>query len=549
MGDNKQYSKMPTTTSSDVELYKQKIQTLLQAYKEQEDEKKRLQEVVEKLESITIEDDEVCKLKNMLVESEKQRLKKEKILLADRKGLLEKYNESRKELKLLKDKIKQTGMDISEESDITINVDKTNNKNDKSSSKKECNDNGSLKSNKLNDSIHIHNLLIDTKKTFESDSKSLHKKIENLYKINNEKDVRISKLESSNEMSNLKIAELANENATYREKIMILENEIEKMENIKFDIKEPSSGVSEEDEKIVEESKLGAKLNSIDHIISPITDNNDMCQSFTSHKYPIIEKKEMIRRDDLDSLLQELTNMTFYMMSIKSDVLNNLCLFKNDINHLLVSLIDDANDFVKEIYRKNSMEIERLQRVIKEQREEIELLKKYSEICKIKPPQPINNYGERRSSLSRKSSTTADFYSLINDKTYHQEKRSSLTNTEETALIQHYTEQLMKKQKILENVQNEVVMLEGKYNDCLKEKLSTQMEYESRIQLLQDQIRDIRGSMKILQANDFQYIRNIFISYLNTKSNDSISRRNILKALGQVLSLSNVDLHKIETFK
>uniref|UniRef100_A0A0K0DZU7 GRIP domain-containing protein n=1 Tax=Strongyloides stercoralis TaxID=6248 RepID=A0A0K0DZU7_STRER len=558
MGDKKQNIKISNNPSSDVELYKQKIQTLLQAYKEQEDEKKRLQEVVETLQTVTVDDDSVNKLKSMLAEGEKQRLKKEKILLADRKGLLEKYNESRKELKLIKEKIKQAGLNIDDNNDVIFNFDKINNLYDKFKNKKENNDNEAVKNNKLNNTMHIQNLLNDTKKTFETDSKSLNKKIENLYKINIQKDIRITNLESANELSTLKVAELANENASYLEKISSLEKEIEQLKNMTSHSRK-NSLVSEEKEKeknlnlCVQKQKVEILENNIDHNISNIFDNSDICRTSICHKYPANVYKEMIKKDDLDSLLTEITNISLDMISIKSYVLENLHLFKKEINHLLFLLIDDANSFVNEMHKKHLLEIEKFKKIIKEQREEIDLLKKYSEICKIKvQPQGNSNVNEVKQSLSRKSSTTADLFSLINGVNNHQQNesgRTNLTNTEESVLVNHYAEQLMKKEKILENIQKEFIILEGKYNDCLKEKLGAQMDYETQIHLLQDEISNIRGLTKQLQVNDFQYIRNVFISYLNTRNNDSISRRNILKALGQVLSLSNFDLHKIDTFK
>ncbi|CEF71273.1 GRIP domain-containing protein [Strongyloides ratti] len=556
MGDKKQNIKITNNPSSDVELYKQKIQTLLQAYKEQEDEKRRLQEVVETMKMVTVDDESVNKLRSMLAEGEKQRLKKEKILLADRKGLLEKYNESRKELKLIKDKIKQAGLNIDDSSDITLNFDKVNNLYEKFKNKKENNDNDLIENNKLNNTIHIQNLLIDTKKTFETDSKSLNKKIENLYKINIEKDIRIANLESANEISTLKVAELANENTSYLEKISSLEKEIEQLKNMTSHSRK-NSLVSEEEDKSFDLCKQKQNFeiieNNLNYNISNIFENDNKCRTSICHKCSINVCKELIKKDDLDSILKEITNISFDMMNIKSYMLENLQSFKKEINHLLFMLIDDANSFVKDVYKKQSLEIEKFKKIIKEQREEIDLLKKYSEICKIKGQiQGNSNNFERKRSLSRNSSTTTDLYSLINDKNNHHHNenvKSNLTNTEETVLVHHYVEQLTKKEKILENIQKEFVLLEGKYNDCLKEKLGAQMEYESQIQLLQDQIRDIRGSTKQLQVNDFQYIRNVFISYLNTRSNDFISRRNMLKALGQVLSLSNLDLHRIDTFK
>uniref|UniRef100_A0A0N5A4C5 GRIP domain-containing protein n=1 Tax=Parastrongyloides trichosuri TaxID=131310 RepID=A0A0N5A4C5_PARTI len=523
----------------DVDLYKQKIQTLLQAYKEQEDEKRRLQTVVETLESVDVGDDAINKLKNLLAEGEKQRLKKEKVLLADRKGLLDKYNESRKELKLIKEKVRSVGVNIDDNGSL-VNMDSVS-KYEKHDNKKDCSDNGMLKNNKYNNTTHLQNLITETKKTFETDSKLLNKKIENLNKINNEKDSRISILENANEMSNLKVAELANENASYREKIINLENEIAKIIDLQNEYNSQISNI--EENPIDSICSIEKCRNNMSPTIITVSDE---CQ--TNCLKPQVDRQDKkIVKESIINILMQLMDLILEAKDVKLSVLNSFQLFKDDVNNLLYLLMKDVEKLAESLNKKHSLEEERLQRIIKEQREEIDLLKKYSEMNKIKFQHPVLEKNKKL--LTRKVSTTSDFSSLINDKTNETENNSSLTNSEESVLLQHYAEQLMKKEKFLESAKKEFVLLEQKYNECLKEKLAAQMDFESQKNELLDEIRNIRGSNKILQVNDFQYIRNVFTSYLNTRNNDLISRRNILRALGQVLSLSNVELHKIDTFK
>uniref|UniRef100_A0A7I4XUU0 GRIP domain containing protein n=2 Tax=Haemonchus contortus TaxID=6289 RepID=A0A7I4XUU0_HAECO len=109
-----------------------------------------------------------------------------------------------------------------------------------------------------------------------------------------------------------------------------------------------------------------------------------------------------------------------------------------------------------------------------------------------------------------------------------------------------YEEELLKKDRELQEVRSLSHQLDYRLREVEQAALVKELEHQKKTQAMSEEITKLQSRLGLLATGgEMEYLRNIFVQFI--RSNNSSTRKNILKAMGMALKLSTNEMMVIDS--
>ncbi|PAV55543.1 hypothetical protein WR25_20351 [Diploscapter pachys] len=169
-------------------------------------------------------------------------------------------------------------------------------------------------------------------------------------------------------------------------------------------------------------------------------------------------------------------------------------------------------------------------------------------VSKRRSAEHRRNLDKRHSTGSRRS-VDAISESSVDFALSHEASNVPLSQINEMKNV-FYEDELAKKDKEIQDARFTIQQLEYRLREMEQNALCKDLQHHEMAEKLKEEIRVLEGKLKLVSSGgDIEYLRNIFVQYLNTITTASASSKNILRAMGMVLKLSSKEMKIIDNKK